>query len=62
MWENDYEIRNVSWFGRGAELGFGGNRERGNCNFTATSSLEWEREIWAICLDILDKERRGPSF
>ena len=28
MWENDYEIRNISKFGREAELDFGGNRER----------------------------------
>ena len=57
MWENDYEIRNVSWFGRGAELGFGGNS-----NSAAASSSEWEREIWAICLDLLDNERRGLPF
>ena len=34
----------------------------GNCNSAAASSSKWEKKIWAICLDFLDKERRGQSF
>ena len=62
MWENDYEIRNISYFGRGAELGFGGNRERDETTALPLLLLQSESEIWAICLDFLDKERRGQFF